>query len=67
MKIFTLKKGQKISYQTFIEEVMGPEFAMSLPYNHATGISDHSNDIRKDDAYFEFDADYEIHIIKKRE
>lgn len=65
-KKITLSKGEKISYQTFLEEIVGPFLAEHLPWIPSSGEPDYENGIGIEDDYIMADADYEILIVKKR-
>ena len=60
-----LYKGDRTSYQEFLESTLGNFVSNYFEWNRA-GIEDHANGISVEDDWLEFDADYEIVIVKKR-
>ena len=73
MKKLIFKKGQQIAFQDMLEVKLGGFLAKNSPYNDNIECKSICRDkngdgtnIHPDDAYFDFDADYEIIIRKKR-
>jgi hypothetical protein len=62
-----LSKGEVICYQDMLESTVGDFISRALPYNgNYEGIEDYDRGIRRDEAYFEGDAEYYIKIIKRK-